>query len=319
MTTEAMAARSRLVTLTRAFFLDRDYLECETPLLSPSLIPESCLEAFATEFVHPYKGGFPLYLVPSPEIWMKKLIAMTGRSVFQICKAFRNAESISPIHNPEFTMLEYYTVGAGSGFNIGLSEELFAALATESTPPAARAPFRRMTMAESFAEFAGLDLDKLQGTTAMKEAALAKGLLVSPEATWEEAFNVVFLTLVEPELPQDRPLVLDEYPAGIECLAKDIPGKPCKERWELYVCGIEVANCFAEMGDRKAVEAYFASQGAKKLRSLVPHRVDEGYPSIFEHFPPCSGVAVGFDRLAMVLAGAKSIGEVINFGFPEFC
>jgi lysyl-tRNA synthetase class 2 len=152
----------------------------------------------------------------------------------------------------------------------------------------------------------------------MKEAASSKGLLVSPDATWEEAFNVVFLSLVEPALPLDRPLVLDEYPAGIECLAKDIPGRPYKERWELYVGGIEVANCFTEMGDRKAVEAYFASQGAKKLRSLVPHRVDADYPSIFEDFPPCSGVAVGFDRLAMVLTGAKHIEDVINFGFSEF-
>ena len=318
MTIEAMRARSRLVTLTRAFFLDREYIECDTPLLSPSLIPESCLEAFATEFVHPFRMGFPLYLTPSPELWMKRLIAATGKSFFQICKAFRNAESIGPIHNPEFTMLEYYTVDADSRFNIGLTEALFSALATEATPRAARPPFRRMTMAEAFSEIAGLDLDRLGEEEAMKEAASANGLLVSPEATWEEAFNVIFLSLVEPALPKDSPLVLDEYPSGIECLAKDIPGKPRKERWELYVEGIEVANCFTEMGDRLAVEAYFESQTRKKKLGLVPHRVDETYPSIFEGFPPCSGVAVGFDRLAMVLLGARRIDEMLTFGFSEF-
>ena len=249
---------------------------------------------------------------------MKRLIACTGRSFFQICKAFRNAESIGPIHNPEFTMLEYYTVKADSLFNISLTEELVAALATDSTARAARPPFRRLTMAEAFSDLAGFDLDTLQEPGAMREAALSKGLLVSLEATWEEAFNVVFLSIVEPALPKDRPLVLDEYPAGIECLAKDIPGKPCKERWELYVEGIEVANCFTEMGDRKAVEAYFASQGRRKEQSLVPHRVDETYPGIFEDFPPCSGVAIGFDRLAMVLSGAKRIDEVLNFGFSGF-
>jgi lysyl-tRNA synthetase class 2 len=318
MTIEAMRERSHLVTLTRSFFLERKYIECETPLLSPSLIPESCLEAFATEFVHPYRTGFPLYLVPSPEVWMKRLIAETGMSCFQLSKAFRNAESIGPIHNPEFTMLEYYSVGANSAFNIGLTEELFSALASDRTPPSAKPPFRRMTMAEAFADLADLDLDALQDTAAMREAALAKALILSPTATWEEAFNVIFLSVVEPALPRDCPLVLDEYPSGIECLAKDIAGKPYKERWELYVGGMEVANCFTEMGERKAVESYFASQEEKKRLSLVPHRLDPSYPSIFENFPACSGVAIGFDRLVMALTGARRIDEVINFGFSQF-
>ncbi|MCE1197007.1 elongation factor P--(R)-beta-lysine ligase [bacterium] len=318
MTIEAMKARSRLVTLTREFFLSRDYLETDTPALSPTLIPETCLEAFATSFVHPYKPGFPLYLVPSPEIWMKRLIAETGRSVFQLCKSFRNAESVSPIHNPEFTMLEYYTVGADSADNIALTEELFGALATSGTPACARAPFRRVTMAEAFAEFAGLDLDSLGERRAMVEAARSKGLILGDDTTWEDAFNIAFLSLVEPRLPTDRPLVLDEYPSGIECLAKDIPGTPYTERWELYARGIEIANCFTEMASPEAVRAYFASQGARKLASMVPHRVDPAYAEVFSAFPPCSGVAIGFDRLAMVLLGKADIGEVRNFPFAGF-
>jgi len=318
MTIEAMKARSRLVTLTREFFLSRDYLETDTPALSPTLIPETCLEAFATSFVHPYKPGFPLYLIPSPEIWMKRLIAETGRSVFQLCKSFRNAESVSPIHNPEFTMLEYYTIGADSAGNIALTEELFGALATPETPACARPPFRRVTMAEAFAEFAGLDLDALQDRQAMIEAARSKGLVLGGDTSWEDAFNIVFLSLVEPGLPSDRPLVLDEYPSGIECLARDIPGKPYKERWELYVRGIEIANCFTEMASPEAVRAYFASQGAKKLLSMVPHRVDPEYAEVFAAFPPCSGVAIGFDRLAMVLLGKEEIGQVLNFPFAAF-
>ena len=315
---ETMRARSRLVTLTRDFFLSRHYLETDTPALSPTLIPESCLEAFATNFVHPYKAGYPLYLVPSPEIWMKRIIASTGSSVFQLCKSFRNAESLSRIHNPEFTMLEYYTVGANSRDNIALTEELFATLATDETPSTAKPPFRRVTMAEAFSDLAGLDLGRLGETETIIEAARAKELLVNEAASWEEAFNIIFLSLVEPALPIDKPLILDEYPAGIECLAADIPGKPFKERWELYVRGIEIANCFTEMGKPRAVEAYFASQGSKKLQSLVPHRIDPGYPEIFANFPPCSGVAVGFDRLAMVLLGLGDIDEAIPFPFASF-
>lgn len=318
MTIETMKARSRLVTLTRDFFLSREYLETDTPALSPSLIPESCLEVFATNYVHPYKAGFPLYLIPSPEIWMKRIIAETGRSVFQLCKSFRNAESVGRIHNPEFTMLEYYTVGATSRDNIALTEELFSVLASPSTPGAALPPFRRMTMAEAFAELAGLDLGRLQEREAMVEAARSKGLLANDATSWEDAFNIIFLSLVEPFLPPDKPLVLDEYPRGIECLARDIPGKPYKERWELYVQGIEIANCFAEMGNPAAVAEYFAAQGTRKLNSLVPHRVDAGYPALFKHFPPCSGVAIGFDRLAMVLLGKTDIGEVLKFPFASF-
>lgn len=318
MNIETMRARSRLVSLTRDFFLSRQYLETDTPALSPTLIPESCLEVFATNFVHPYKAGYPLYLVPSPEIWMKRIIASTGSSVFQLCKSYRNAESLSRIHNPEFTMLEYYTVGANSRDNIALTEELFATLATADTPSIAKPPFRRITMAEAFSDLAGLELGRLGETEAIIEAAKSKNLLVSEAATWEEAFNVIFLSLVEPALPTDKPLILDEYPTGIECLAADIPGKPYKERWELYVRGIEIANCFTEMGKPRAVEAYFASQGSKKLQSLVPHRIDPDYPEIFANFPPCSGVAVGFDRLAMVLLGLGDIDEAIPFPFASF-
>lgn len=318
MTIETMKARSRLVSLAREFFLSRDYLETDTPALSPSLIPESSLEVFATAFVHPYRKGFPLYLIPSPEVWMKRIIAETGRSVFQLCKSFRNAESIGRIHNPEFTMLEYYTVGAASRDNIGLTEELFEALGSAGTPARGRPPFRRMTMAEAFEEFAGLDLDTLHERGAVIEAATSVGLLVGANASWEDAFNVIFLSLVEPSLPVDRPLVLDEYPREIECLARDIPGTPYKERWELYVDGIEIANCFTEMAGSAAVSDYYAAQSAKKLNSLVPHRIDPDYPSVFADFPQCSGVAIGFDRLAMVLLGGENIEEVMYFPFSSF-
>jgi len=318
MTIETMKARSLLVTLLRDFFLSRDYLETDTPALSPDLIPEPCLEAFATSYVHPYKAGFPLYLIPSPEIWMKRIIAETGRSVFQLCKSFRNAESVSRIHNPEFTMLEYYTVGATSHDNIGLTEELFRTLSNASTPKNALPPFRRMTMAEAFSDLAGIDLDSLQEREAMIAAAKSKELLVNDATSWEDTFNIIFLSLVEPFLPADKPLVLDEYPKGIECLARDIPGKPSKERWELYVQGIEIANCFTEMGNPAAVAEYFAVQGEKKLASLVPHRVDPDYPALFRNFPPCSGVAIGFDRLAMILLGKTDIGDVLTFPFASF-
>lgn len=318
MDVEVIEARSRLVTATRDFFLSRGYLETDTPALSPSLIPESCLEVFETKFVHPFKSGFPLYLAPSPEVWMKKIIASTGRNVFQLCKTFRNAESIGRIHNPEFTMLEYYTVGATSHDNIALTEDYFRSLTGKGSPACARPPFRRMTMTEAFSEFAGIDLTKMVSSEDMIAAARTRELMVSDDTLWEDAFNIVFLTLVEPFLPDDRPLVLEEYPAQVECLARIIPGTTFRERWELYIRGIEIANCYTEEDNPDSVRRYFESQAAKKAAALVPHAVDMEYATLFEKFPPCSGVAIGFDRLAMVLLGKTDIAEVLSFPFSIF-
>ncbi len=313
-----MKARSSLVTHTREFFLSRDYLETDTPALSPSLIPESCLEVFETKFVHPFRKGFPLYLVPSPEVWMKRIIAATGRNVFQLCKTFRNAESIGKVHNPEFTMLEYYTVGADSHDNIGLTQEYLSALVGPDTPEHARPPFRRMTMAQAFKEFARIDLDAMTTRNDMIDAARSRQLPVSDDAPWDDAFNAVFLTFVEPFLPVDKPLVLDEYPAQVECLARVVPGTAYRERWELYIRGIEIANCYTEEGNPASVRQYFESQAGKKSTSMVPHAIDTDYAGLFDEFPPCSGVAIGFDRLAMVLLGKTEIAEVMTFPFTEF-
>jgi len=330
--------RSRMVSSVRDFFLAHGYLEVDTPALAPSLIPEACLEVFGTEYVHPTAEKMPLYLIPSPEFWMKKAIATSQKSVFQLCKSWRNAESVSPLHNPEFTMLEYYGVGLSSADNIGLTEELFQeivdtlhfdqALSGFEVPDSVRPPFRIMTMKEACAEFAHVDLDALIDEEAMREACRSRGLLVPRDAAWEDAFNILFLSLVEPALPRDRPLVLDQYPKGIECLAADIPGTQYKARWELYIDGVEIANCFTEMTDPVMVRQFFTSQQAKKAHALVPHRVDPHYVSIFDNFPPCSGVALGFERLLMVMSGKNQLkmccfflllrGEAINYCY-EAC
>jgi elongation factor P--(R)-beta-lysine ligase len=309
--------RSRILTETRDFFLARDYLETDTPALAPSLIPESCLEVFKTEYDNPFVGSMDLWLVPSPEVWMKPLIAKYKRSVFQICKCFRNAESIGRIHNPEFTMLEYYTVGGTAASSIGITEELFRRCAGPDTPESSLPPFRRMSMAEAFRELAGLDLNALQDRERIIEAGRGKGLLIQDDASWEDAFNQVFLSLVENHLPEDRPLALERYPAQIDCLAADIPGTPWKDRWELYVRGVELCNCYTEASDPDAVRASFQREAERKRASRVPHRVDFSYPDIFTDFPPCSGVALGFDRFVLALTGATDIGELLPYPFER--
>ena len=310
-----LEARSRILTETRGFFLERGYLETDTPALAPSLIPESCLEVFRTEYNNPFLGSLDLWLVPSPEVWMKPIIASLKRSVFQVCKCFRNSESVGRIHNPEFTMLEYYTVNGDSARSLELTEELFRRCAGPETPVSCRPPFRRMTMAQAFREFAGLDLEALQDRRALIEAGRGKGLIVPEDASWEDAFNQIFLTFVEGALPADVPLALERYPAQIECLARNIPDTPWKDRWELYAGGMELCNCYTEASDPEAVRASFVREAERKRSARVPHRVDLSYPDLFVVFPDCSGVAMGFDRFVLALAGADDIGRLLPYPF----
>ncbi len=320
---DTLFRRASYLARIRAFFTDRGYLEVETPILSPALIPESAIEVFETKFVSPYREARSLYLVPSPELWMKRLVAAGYGDVFQISKAFRNSESTGRLHNPEFTILEWYSTGADYRSSLETTEALFDRLlaaepAARGRGEALRPPFRRMTMEEAFREFAGFDLASCAGAEDISEKAAGLGMRTDPADSWEEAFNRVFVDRVEPRLPRDRPLALMDYPAQVNCLAKRIPGTPWRERWELYVDGVETANCFTEETDPREVDAYFESEAAAKLTALVPHEPDEGFRRIYSAAPPaCSGVAVGVDRLLMGFLGRRRIGDVILFPFSD--
>lgn len=318
---ELLRQRARLFKGVRAFFDRRDYLEVDTPSLSPDLIPESCLEVFATEYRAPLGSRRPvreLYLIPSPEVWMKKLLARHRQSIYQICHAFRNGESTGRRHSPEFTMLEYYSIDADWMDSLEITQELFYELRGPHAPANTRPPFRRMSVEEAFEEFAGFPLYKTaqEGPEAFAARARERGIeTASPRMSLADLYNLVFVDRVEPALPQDRPLALCSYPAFVPCLARRSPGEgESFERWELYVQGIEIANCYSEETDPAVVAAFFAEESAaKEASALVPHCVDPSWPSIFKDFPPCSGVALGLDRLFMTLEGRLSIDSVLPF------
>jgi len=318
---DTLLRRASYLARVRAFFSGRGFLEVETPILSPALIPESAIEVFETKFVSPYRKAKSLYLVPSPELWMKRLVAEGYGDVFQISKAFRNSESIGLLHNPEFTILEWYSTGADYRSSLETTEELFDHLLAADPDArgrgdALRPPFRRMTMEEAFREFAGFDLASCIEAEDISEKAAGLGMRTDPGDSWEAAFNRVFVDRVEPRLPRDRPLALMDYPARVNCLARRIPGTPWRERWELYVDGVETANCFTEETDPGEVDAYFEDEAARKREALVPHASDEGFRKICSAaLPACSGVAVGVDRLLMGFLGRRRIDEVILFPF----
>jgi lysyl-tRNA synthetase class 2 len=329
---ELLRFRSSVFHAIRDFFDGRGYLEVDTPLLSPDLIPESCLEVFETVRLPPRGSARKpqsYWLVPSPEIWMKKIIAGHGQSVYQICRCFRNGESSGRFHSPEFTMLEYYTMDADYRDSIGITEKLFTCLlnSLKDMPdsPYLRPPFERISVGEAFSRWAGFDLYEAANCTGGMEAEARRlGLEMPPGLDNAAVYDLIFVDKVEPALSREKPVVLVDYPAFVPCLAKKSGDGNTVERWELYIRGIELANCYSEETDPQAVREFFQQEKSAKERSaLVRHRVDEDYWKIFlpkrdensreRLFSPCSGVALGMDRLMMVLAGRQTIDGVLPF------
>jgi lysyl-tRNA synthetase class 2 len=314
MDNELLKERAAIIRKVREFFWGRSYLEVDTPLLAPSLIPEACLEVFETRRVVPAGGGAresPCWLIPSPEFWMKKLLARHKTNLFQICKCFRNGESAGGAHSPEFTMLEYYTVGADYRDSLALTEALFTRLGASRRLPAP--PFRCLTMDEAFARYAGFSLLAAAESDGLAEEARGLGLDPPPDLADAALFDLIFVHAVEPRLGRDAVTAVTDYPAFVPCLAKKNPGGKTVQRWELYYRGVELANCYSEETDPEEVRRFFEEESEAKKAALVPHAVDEDYWKIFRDFPPCSGVALGLDRLIMVLTGRSSIDSVLPF------
>jgi lysyl-tRNA synthetase class 2 len=314
-----LETRGAIIRGIRRFFTDRGYLETDTPLLAPNLIPETCLEVFETAWLPPPGSSAAprqYWLIPSPEIWMKRLIAAHRRNIFQVCKCFRNGESSGHLHSPEFTMLEYYTMDAGYLDSLALTEALFAFLLAENAPRNPPAPpFLRLTMEEAFLRYGGFSLEEAASAGTLAAEARRLGLSPRPDAGPGEIYDLIFIHQIEPALPREKPVALLDYPAFVPCLAKQRGS--VVERWELYFDGIELANCYTEETSPDAVRAYFDRESALKRRSaVVPHAVDGDYWKVFlpaktGPYPPCSGVALGVDRLVMALTGKRSIDSVL--------
>jgi lysyl-tRNA synthetase class 2 len=259
---------------------------------------------------------------------MKKLIASYRVNIYQICKCFRNGEQEGRLHNPEFTMLEYYTMDADYLDSLSLTEELFSRLLETFGGPGGdrqlAPPFYRITVEEAFRLWAGFPLAETAagGKPALQAEARRLGLKPPPDLDIPALYDLIFIHAVECKLPKDRPVALMDYPAFVPCLAQEKTGPDgniSRERWELYVNGIELANCYSEETDPEKVRDFFTRETAQKEQSaLVQHKVDKDYWKIFapangKAFPRCSGTAMGLDRLIMALTGTSSIDSVIPF------
>lgn len=317
---ESQSDRSLMNRRIRDFFDSRGYLEIFTPTLSPTLIPEPTIQNFETRFINEFVSSRDFYLIPSPEIFMKEILASGSPSVYQISQCFRNSEQLGRIHNPEFTMLEYYTLGFSDHDSIGLTKELVSSLATEKTPDFITGEWTVMSVNEAMRKYADTDLDEYQDRRDLVRRARELGQEPEEKEAWDDVFNRIFITFVEPNLPEDGVVVLTDYPAQIDCLATRQKGRPYRNRWEMYIGGMEVANCYSEETSTAVTRSYYEKEYARLVEersaSALPiPDVSSRFPDLA--VPPSSGVAIGLDRLLMCLTGKKDIKDVLLFPFEK--
>jgi len=317
----ALLARGRLVATIRAFFAEHGFVEVETPALqvSPGLEPH--LMAFSTELVGPDGARAPRHLHTSPEFAMKKLLAAGEKRIFQLARVFRNGERAAT-HHPEFTMLEWYRAGADYRDLMADCEALLRAVQAAAGRPYAwdgrtadaAGSWREISVVEAFRRFAEFDLEKLLGDRdGLARAVAGLGLRVAEGDGWEDLFFRVFLDRIEPRLGHPTPTILRDYPISMAALARPKPGDPrFAERFEVYVCGLELANAFSELTDAKEQARRFAADMAfKRQRYGFDYPVDPDFLAALEHMPPSAGIALGVDRLIMLALGAARIEDVL--------
>jgi lysyl-tRNA synthetase class 2 len=304
--------RAELLARLRKFFAERDFLEVETPLLAGDVVIERHIEPFRTTLAPNARrpdDGQELFLQSSPEAAMKRLLASGGEAIYQITRSLRNGEQ-GRLHNPEFTLVEWYRRGDSMVAGIELLSDLCQALLERGTA-------ERISYREAFQRYTGVDpfRDEIEQLAKVARANGAGAIhpAVSDRDDW---LNLLLVERVEPNLGHDVPCIVYDYPASQAALATVREEEfPVAERFELYVCGVEVANGYHELTS--------ADELRRRNRLTNAQRAADGRPVLpeesrllaaMEHgLPESTGVALGFDRLVMLAAGARSIAEVMAF------
>lgn len=287
--------RARLHAALRRFFCDRGFLEVDTPLLLPANAPEAHVDAVPAG---------PGWLRTSPELAMKRLLAAGQEKIFQLGPVFRAGEN-GRWHHPEFTLLEWYRTGADYLDVLADAKALLAFVARElrgSTDftwqghpiSCAQETWEKLSVSQAFLAHAGWD----------------------PALNFDaDRFDLDLVNRVEPALPADRPVLLIDYPAPLAALARRKPADPLRaERWELYLGGVELANAYSELNDPAEQRTRFAAANERRrARGAPPYPLDEAFLAALAQMPPSGGIALGVDRLLMILADAASLAAVLPF------
>jgi len=283
-----------MIQAVRRFFIDNGYLELETPILIPSPAPECHIDAIRVN---------DLYLHTSPELCMKRMLAASFPRIFQITKCFRSGER-GRLHLPEFTLLEWYRCETDylglmeecesmllSVFEtLGMTEEIRYGSHRVNLHP----PWKKITVTEAFERYSPVSLG---------------------EALDTDRFDELTVRAIEPEMGVNRPVFLMDYPASLAALARLKPSDPrFAERFELYIAGMELANGFSELNDEDEQRFRFEQENLKRVAGgKDAYPPSDRFLTALGHMPEASGIAVGIDRLVMLLTDRHRIDDVVSF------
>ncbi len=320
-----MAARSAITRSTRAWFEEQGFTEVETAILQVSPGNETHLHAPRTELVGADGQRMTRYLRTSPEFACKKLLAAGETKIFEFARVFRDRER-GRLHLSEFTMLEWYR--ANASYDAVMADSVVVIAHAAQATGIGRFSFRGstadpfaepelLTVAAAFERFAGIDLLATitdgQGDRARLAAAAGQRLRITDDDTWSDIFSKVLVEHVEPNLGQGRLTLLFEYPVPEAALARAKPSDPrVAERFEVYACGVELANGFGELTDAQEQRRRFTlAMDEKQRRYGERYPLDEDFLAAVANMPEASGVALGFDRLVMLASGASGVDQVV--------
>ncbi len=320
-----LLARGRIVAALRAWFAGQDFVEVDTAALQVSPGNEIHLHAFATALTAPDGTPSPRYLRTSPEFACKKLLAAGERRIVEFAKVFRNRER-GALHHPEFTLVEWYRAGESYETLMG---DCVAILRTAARAAGTRqltfrgraadafAEPERLSVAEAFTRFAGIDLiatlpNGVPDRERFAAAAQGAGIRIAADDTWGDIFSRVLVERIEGNLGDGRATILDQYPAALSALARQADDPRVAERFEFYVCGVELANGFGELNDAAEQRRRLERDMAEKQRIYGErYPIDEDFIAALAQMPQASGIALGLDRLVMLATGASRIDQVL--------
>ena len=320
-----LAARNAITRAARAWFEEQGFTEVETAILQVSPGNETHLHAPRTELVGADGARTTRYLRTSPEFACKKLLAAGETKIFEFARVFRDRER-GPLHLPEFTMLEWYR--ANATYDAVMADSIVVIAHAAQATGIGRFSFRGrtadpfaepelMTVAAAFERFAGIDLLATvvdgQGKRESLAAAAGQRVRITDDDTWSDIFSKVLVEHIEPNLGQGRLTLLFEYPVPEAALARAKPSDPrVAERFEIYACGVELANGFGELTDAAEQRRRFTqAMDEKERRYGERYPLDEDFLAAVASMPDASGVALGFDRLVMLASGASGVDQVV--------
>jgi len=343
--------REKVIDAIRLFFKKNDFNEVETPLLAQHPGMEPFLQPFVTQLDMANGQKRRAFLLTNPEYAMKKLLVAGLPRIFQICKCFRNGEGISGQHNPEFTIMEWYRANADYQDIMRDCENLFRFILAQiqsdrpsssgnqlSSQTAERStadlgsityhgnkydltsPWERLSAAEAFAKYADIDTETLLSPDELLIKARQKGYTITPQTTWEEIFNQIFLNEVEPHLGQGKPTILYDYPTALASLAKKKASDPrFTERFEFYIAGMELGNAFSELTDPDEQEQRLLEEEKQRAQmGKTTYQHDSDFiDALRVGMPTSGGIGVGIDRIIMLFADAATIEETLFFPIQD--